>query len=70
MKIVYTDIEKLLVEINNSARSKYLVEKYGFWVDRGGPEYILLHESIEVASGSLNNIYYTLIGIKHILEQI
>ena len=52
------------------AKHKYLVDKFGFWIDRSGSEPVLLHESIKIASGSLTNIYYTLIGIRHILEQI
>lgn len=70
MKVTYEYVEKLLNEVNIMAKHKYLVDKFGFWVDRSGSEPVLLHESIKVASGSLTNIYYTLIGIRHILEQI
>lgn len=70
MKVTYELVEKLLNKINAMAKHKYLVDKFGFWVDRSGSEPVLLHESMKVASGSLTNIYYTLIGISHILEQI
>ena len=70
MKVTYEYVEKLLNEINIMAKHKYLVDKFGFWVDRRGSDPVLLHESIKIASGSLTNIYYTLIGIRHILEQI